>query len=78
MRDAVLGSFAFLALVAWISVEFLGLVIFVRKLARMLGKAEENAGQESVNATLVRMYREGEIPYAATRNAEQARRKIGG
>jgi hypothetical protein len=66
-RDAVFGSIAFLAFVAWVGVEFVGLVFWFTKLMHKLGMYEdESIASSSVDTTLAQM---DEWPYAATRNA---------
>jgi hypothetical protein len=65
--DAIFGTLAFLAIVSWLAVEFLGLVLWWRKLMRKLGMTED-ASHESVDVTVRSM---DDWPYAATRNARQ-------
>lgn len=63
----ILGTFAFLAFVVWITVEFLGAILWLSKILERLGRhpGEEH---ESVHATVRHM---DDWPYAATRNAQQ-------
>jgi hypothetical protein len=67
--DAIFGTLAFLAIAAWIGVEFVGLVMWWRKLMRKLGMYEDDS-HESVDVTVRQME---DWPYAATRNASQHR-----
>jgi hypothetical protein len=69
--DAILGTFMFLAFVAWVLVEFLGLMYFLSRLFAKLGMSDRH---ESVDVTVQHM---DDWPYAATRNASQQRKNGG-
>lgn len=61
-KEAVFGSLAFFTFLAWVAIEFLGLLRFVNKLLHVTQEPE------SVEYTARLME---EAPYAATRNARQ-------
>ena len=73
--DAIFGSFAFFAFFAWVGVEFLGFVIWIRLAMRKLGISPAELQHDSVGMTVRSM---DEWPYAATRNASQHRNGNGG
>jgi hypothetical protein len=68
----VFGILAGFAILAWILVEFVGLIFWWVKLMDKLGMHDntENKNIESVNAMVAQM---DDWPYAATRNASQHR-----
>jgi hypothetical protein len=72
-RDAFFGSLAFFAFVAWMLVEFLNLIFWMRKLLNRLGMWMDEA-PSSVDSTVAMM---DEWPYAAQRNASQHRKNGG-
>lgn len=74
MREAIFGSFAFFAILAWIAVEFLGFILWLRAGLRRIGFMPPD-GHDSVDVTVRSM---DEWPYAATRNASQHRNGNGG